>query len=325
MRVCIVGAGAIGGFLGAKLAAAGVETSALARGSTLGALRAHGWRLRCDSGEELTCPVRASDDPCELGVHDVVVLAVKAHSLPTVAASVGPLLGPETVVLTAVNGVPWWFFQRFGGPCEDRRIRSVDPDGSVDAAIPADQVVGGVLHTSCSVVEPGLVRQHGGSGLIIGEPDRSESRRVDELAALLRSAGLECTVSTAIHRDVWYKLWGNLTMNPVSALTGATTDQMLDDELVRAFCERVMAEAQEIGRRIGCPISETPADRTEVTRALGGFTTSMLQDREAGRSLELDALVGAVREIATVVGVPIPNIDALFGLTRLAAGTRGLY
>jgi 2-dehydropantoate 2-reductase len=323
MRVCVLGAGAIGGFIGAALAGSGVATSALARGATLAALRANGWRVESADGLR-TAPVVASADPAELGEQDVVIVAVKAGSMPTAATSLGPLLGPHTMVLTTMNGVPWWFFEGFGGPCEGRRLDTVDPGGRIAATVPGSQVVGGVVHMSCSSPEPGLVRHRSGTGLIIGEPDNTESRRVVDLAELVRSAGLDVIVSTEIQKDVWYKLWGNLTINPISALTGATADRILDDALVNAFCQSAMIEAQKIGAEIGCPIAESPEDRTKITRKLGAFRSSMLQDAEAGRPLELDALVGAVREIGAVVGVPTPNIDALLGLTRLSAQVRGL-
>lgn len=323
MRVCVLGAGAIGGFLGAALAGSGVATSALARGATLAALRAHGWRVESAGGLR-TAPVVASADPAELGEQDVVIVAVKAQSMPTAATSLGPLLGPHTMVLTAMNGVPWWFFEGFGGPCEGWQLDTVDPGGRIAAAVPGRQVIGGVVHMSCSSPEPGLVRHRGGTGLIIGEPDNTESGRVLDLAELLRAAGLDVTVSTEIQRDIWYKLWGNLTINPISALTGATADRILDDDLVNTFCQSAMTEAQKIGAEIGCPIAESPEDRTKITRKLGAFKSSMLQDAEAGRPLELDALVGAVREIGAMVGVPTPNIDALLGLTRLSAQVRGL-
>ncbi|MEY9963826.1 2-dehydropantoate 2-reductase [Streptacidiphilus sp. MAP12-16] len=327
MRICVLGAGAVGGFIGARLAASGVETSALARGATLASLREHGWRLESAGaeGDVLTsAPVHAVADPAELGIQDVVVLAVKAHSLGSALDSLGPLVGPDTAVVAAMNGVPWWFFDGFGGPCEGRRLTSVDPDGRIAATVPTRNVIGCVVHVSCSVPEPGLVRHHRGAGLILGEPDNTDSPRVRELAALLRKADFDATVSTGIQKDIWYKLWGNMTMNPVSALTGATGDLILDDELVMAFCHAAMREAAEIGDRIGCPVAERPEDRSQVTRRLGLVKTSMLQDAEAGRRLELDALVGSVREIGGIVGVPTPTIDALLGLTRLSARVRGL-
>lgn len=323
-RVCVVGAGAIGGYLGASLAAAGCVTSAVARNATLGALREHGWRLRTAEGL-ITAPVQASDDPAELGPQDVVVIAVKAPALAEIATRIAPLLGPETVVVAAMNGVPWWFFDGFGGPCEGLRLASADAGGAMAAAVDRGRVVGCVVHTSCSVPEPGVVQHGAGRGFILGEPDGTVTGRVSAIADLLASAGLEPTVSSSIRSDIWYKLWGNMTMNPVSVLTGATSDLILDDPLVNGFCQAVMAEAARIGARIGCPIEQSPAERNAVTRRLGAMRTSMLQDAEAGKSLELDALVTSVREIAQAVGEPTPMVDALLGLTRLNARVRGLY
>jgi 2-dehydropantoate 2-reductase len=323
-RVCVVGAGAIGGFVGARVAAAGYETSAVARGETLRALRKYGWRLRTGEGL-VTAPVHADDDPAELGPQDVVVIAVKAPALRSVIDGIAPLLGPDTIVVTAMNGVPWWFFDGFGGSCDGLRLAAADPDGAIAAALPTRRVIGCVVHAACSVAEPGLVRHAAGREFILGEPDGSVSDRLTTLAGLLRAAGLEATVSTAIRANIWYKLWGNMTMNPVSALTGATTDRILDDPLVNAFCRSVMTEAAAIGAKIGCPIEQSPRDRNAVTRRLGVMRTSMLQDAEAGRPLELDALLTTVREIGEAVGEPTPNIDALLGLTRLNARVRGLY
>jgi len=323
MRVAIVGTGAIGGFLGARLALSGVGTSALARGDTLKALRANGWRLRDEDGER-RAPTRASADATELGPQDLVVVAVKAQSLRGAVASIGPLLGPDTIVLPAMNGMPWWFFNDVAGPCHGLSLASVDPDGTIAAAIGGRRVIGGVVHLSCDRPEPGLVAHHRGRELIIGEPDHTESVRVRAVADLFTAAGLDVTVSSDIHADVWYKLWGTMTINPVSALTGATVDAILDDDLVRTWCETAMVEVRSIGDRIGCPIAQTPAERNDVARKLGAFRTSMLQDADAGRSLELDALVGAVREIGAIVDVPTPTVDALFGLTRLSARVRHL-
>ncbi|WP_300605121.1 2-dehydropantoate 2-reductase [Trebonia sp.] len=322
MRICVVGAGAIGGFVASGLANAGTDTSVLARGATLSAIRARGLRVESADGT-VTATVTAAGDAAELGAQDVVILAVKAQSLPTAVAGIAPLLGPGTVVLSTLNGVPWWFFDGFGGPCAGRHLDSVDPGGTIAAAIPVGRVIGGTVHMSASSPEPGVIRRHSGNGIIIGEPDGTDSPRLASLTAVLRKAGLAVTVSANIRQDVWYKLWGNLTVNPVSALTGANADQILDNDLVRVFCESAMLEAREIGARIGCPIAETPADRNLVTRKLGAFRTSMLQDAEAGRALELDALAGAVREIGAIVGVPTPFVDALYGLTQLSARVRG--
>jgi 2-dehydropantoate 2-reductase len=322
--VCVVGAGAIGTFLGVHLSRSGAEVSALARGATAAALRAHGFRFE-EAGALLTAKVRVAEDPAALGPHGLVVLAVKGPSLPGVADKVRPLLGPDTVVLTAMNGVPWWFFHGLGGPHDGAAVRSVDPEGRIAAAIPLRHVLGCVVHATCSVREPGLVRHGFGRGLIIGEPAGVVSDRVSRLAERLTAAGFETTVSKRIQDDVWYKLWGNMTMNPMSALTGATCDRLLDDPLLERFTLAIMAEAAAIGERIGCPIRQSGEERNAVTRKLGAFKTSMLQDVEAGRPLEIDGLLTAVSEIGLRVGVATPATDALLGLTRVFAAGRGLY
>ena len=325
MKACVVGAGGIGGFLGTRLARTGtVAVSALARGATLSALRDHGWRLQ--QGEELlTAPAAlAADDPHELGPQDLVILSLKAPALPALAPSLVPLLGPDTVVLPAMNGVPWWFSPSLAA-LGSSPLASVDPGGAISAALPLRHVVGCVVHAAATTAAPGIAAHRMGRGLILGEPAGGESARLRELARLLSRAGFEVSLSPRIHYDVWYKLWGNMTMNPVSALTGATTDRVLDDELVRAYCSTAMREAAAVGERIGCAVRESPEDRHAVTRKLGTFKTSMLQDVESGRALELDALVGAVREIGQRVQVPTPAIDALFALTRLFGRVRGLY
>lgn len=323
-RICVVGAGAVGTFLGVHLAREGAEVSALARGRTAAALRAHGFRLE-ENGAVLTAPVRVAEDTSALGPQDLVVLAVKGPALPALAASVRPLLGPDTVVLTAMNGVPWWFFHGLGGPHDGAPVRAVDPDGGIAAAIPVRHVIGGVVHATCSVREPGLVRHGFGRGLIVGEPTGGASGRVTALADRLTAAGFETTVSKRIQADVWYKLWGNMTMNPMSALTGATCDRLLDDPLLDRFTLAIMAEAAAIGERIGCPIHQSGQERNAVTRKLGAFKTSMLQDVEAGKPLEIDGLLTAVSEIGQRVRVPTPGTDALLGLARVFAAGRGLY
>lgn len=326
MKICIVGAGAIGGWfaghLGSKLGTE-VTLSAIARGATLAALRTYG--LRMDSGgERIVVPIRAAADPAELGPQDLVVLAVKGPALAAVAPVVQRLIGPETRVLVAMNGVPWWFFDGLGGELDGTRLESVDPGGIVAGLIPSERVIGCVVHAGCSVPEPGLVHHKMGMGLIIGAPTGGRTAPVEQLAGLLGRAGFDVTVSERIQRDVWFKLWGNMTMNPISALTGATLDRILDDELVRGFVTNVMLEASAVGARIGCAIDQTPEQRHAVTRKIGAFKTSMLQDVEAGRTIELDALVGAVSEIARRLGMPVPFTDAMLGLTRLMAQTRGL-
>ena len=328
-KICIYGAGAIGGWLGARLAAQGGAVSAVARGATLTALRTHGLRLREAGADgavaERAFAVQASDSPFDLGPQDLVIVAVKAPAMAEVARAIAPLLGPDTAVLTAMNGVPWWFLQGFGGPLAGTRLESVDPGGAIAQAIDARRVIGGVVHASCSVDEPGVIRRHFGNGLIVGEPAGGDTPRLAALADLLRAAGFDTTVSAQIQKDVWYKLWGNMTINPISAFTGATADRILDDDLARGFVSAVMLEAREIGARIGVPIEQTPEDRHAVTRKLGAFKPSMLQDVEAGRSVELDALVASVRELGQLTGVATPFTDALLGLARLHARVRGLY
>lgn len=324
MKVCVYGAGAVGGFIGVRLARAGLDVSAVARGVTLEAIAARGWRLEI-GGESLSEPVRVSDDPRALGPQDLVVVAVKGTGLERAADGIGALLGPDTTVLTAMNGVPWWFFDGFGGRHRGMRLESVDPSGAIARAIPTRHVLGGVVHGSFAVMEPGLVRHVAGNHIIIGEPGGGDSARVTRIAEALRRAGLEVTVSPSIQTEIWYKLWGNMTMNPVSGITGATCDRILDDLLVNRFCLDVMAEAAAIGERIGCPIAQSGEERNALTRELGAFKTSMLRDVEAGRPIELDGLVTVVSEIGRKVGVPTPHIDTLLGLARLHARVRGLY
>ena len=324
MRTCIYGAGAIGGWLGVKLAQAGCTMSVVARGATLEALQQHGLRLEQD-GITTSVAVRASASPAQLGVQDLIVLAVKAPAVAEVAKTIAPLLGPDTVVLTAMNGVPWWFFEGFGGPHQGTRLVAVDPEGSIARAIPSQHIIGCVVHASCSLHGPGFVKHHVGNKLIIGTPSGEKTERVLALRALLGKAGIEAVLSEQIQKDAWYKLWGNMTVNPISALTGATTDLIMDDDLVRDFISSVMLEAREIGSRIGIPIEQQPQDRHQVTRKLGAFKTSMLQDVEAGKPVELDALVTVVRELGQLTRVPTPFTDALLGLSRLHARVHGLY
>ena len=330
MKVCIYGAGAIGGWLGVHLAQAGHEVSVVARGATLEALQKQG--LECVQNQapqsRLQARVNASAHPKDLGPQDWVIVAVKAPAMAEVAQGIAPLLGPKTIVMTAMNGVPWWFFQGFGGRLQDATLNAIDPAGVIAKAIPAHHVVGCVVHSSCSLDAPGVVRHHFGQGLILGEPaaQRGEvSARVQQLVNELHTAGFNASASSQIQKDIWYKLWGNMTVNPVSAITGATTDLILKDDLVRDFVSKIMLEAKAIGEQIGIPIAQTPEDRHAVTMKLGAFKTSMLQDVEAGKTVELDALVSVVRELGQLTQVDTPYTDTLLGLSRLHASVRGLY
>lgn len=324
MKIAIVGAGAIGGWFGVRLAAAGHDVSVLARGTTLAALREAPWRLEL-GGQTLEAEVRASDDAVVLGVQDLVIIALKGPALPEVAPALRQLIGPETVVVPAMNGVPWWFLLGGGGASAPTALSSVDPGGAIAAAVPFTTVLGCVVHASAFVRGAGHVVHKAGNRLILGEPDGAPSPRLDLIADMFVDAGFDVERSSAIRRDIWYKLWGNMTMNPISAITGATCDRLLDDPLVSDFVLRVMAEAQAIGARIACDIAERGEDRNAVTRQLGAFKTSMLQDAEAGRPLEIDQLLSAPIEIAESLGLRVENLQALLGLSRLFARVHGLY
>ena len=325
MKICIYGAGAIGGWIGVHLAQqSGVRLSVVARGATLQALTQHGLRLTQDGQTHVVRP-QVSADPAALGVQDLVVISVKAPAMREVAQHIAPLLGTHTQVLVAMNGVPWWFLQGLAQAPAQTRLNSIDPDGAIAQAIPIAHVLGCVVHASCAVVAPGHIQHHFGNGLIVGEPNGTRSARLEALHALLSQAGFACTASEHIQKDIWYKLWGNMTVNPISAITGATTDKIMADPLVRGYVSRVMLEAKAVGAQIGLPIDQQPEDRHAVTQKLGAFKTSMLQDVQAGRAVELDALVGAVRELGQLTHTETPYTDALLGLARLHARVHGLY
>jgi len=324
MKVAIYGAGAVGGLFGTLLAKQGCEVSAVARGATAAALRSDGWRLEID-GQVIAAKTAVSENSDELGVQDLVILAVKAPALATIAPRLAPLLGRDTILLPAMNGLPWWFFQKFGGAFAGMALESVDPGGAIAAAIPAQHIVGAVLHLTCVTLAPGVVRHGMGKRIIIGEPGGGSSQRVTALARLFTAAGLAAEIAPSVEKEIWYKLWGNATMNPISALTGATCDLILDDPLLEKFILSAMDEAAAIGARIGCAIGETGAHRNAVTRELGAFKTSMLRDHEAGRPLEIDALLSVVHEIGGKVDVATPALDAILGLIRVQQRSRGLY
>ncbi len=315
MRIGIIGAGAIGGWVAARLALAGNPVAVLARGSTLEALKSGLTIL--EKGVSEVAHVRASDDPAELGQQEMLIVAVKAPALAEAAMQAGPMIGPDTVILPMLNGVPWWFLG-------DEQLASVDSDGRIAAALPYDRLVGCVVHAACRRTAPNVVDVAHADKLIIGEPAGEPSERVARIFALLDDAGLRPDITNNVRRAIWYKLWGNMTMNPLSALTLATADRLLGDQGLKPYILACMAEAAAIGAAIGCPISESGGDRMAVTARLGAFKTSMLQDVEAGRTIELEALVGAPREIGRRVGMATPNIDLLYSMTRLMAESRGL-
>ena len=315
MQIGVIGAGAIGGWVAARLALAGNRVGILARGHTLQALQSG--LVVDEGGQRQQAVVTAVDDPFALGRQELLVIAVKAPALAAVAELAGPMIGPDTIIVPLLNGVPWWFLR-------DRPLDSVDPEGQIAACLPDDQVIGCVIHAACRRTAANEVQVAHADKLIIGEPAGGTSERVARLFALLDDAGLRPDISNNVRRAIWYKLWGNMTMNPLSALTLATTDRILADEQMKPFILACMAEAAQIGAAIGCPIGESGEERMAVTARLGAFKTSMLQDVEAGRPIELDALVVAPREIGRRVGVATPNIDLLYAITRMMAESRSL-
>jgi len=315
MNICVVGAGAIGGWIAARLAIAGENVSILARGDTLRLARAEGLRLE-ERGEEFVGVVTAAEDAQAVGAQDIVIIAVKAPALPELASELRPLIGEKTMIVPMLNGVPWWFVEE--------PLLSVDPDGTIAAALPFENIIGCVVHASCSRSAPNRIHVRHADKLIIGEPNGGNGERSARLFALLEGAGLRPDLTGNVRRAIWYKLWGNATINPLSALTRATADRILANAECRAWMLEGMAELAAVGAAIGCPISESGEDRMEVTARLGAFKTSMLQDVEAGRPIELEALVGAPREIARRHEIETPALDRLYEVTKLMAESLGL-
>jgi len=324
MKICVFGAGAVGAVIAAGLSRAGHDVSVVARGAHLTAIRAHGLRI-LSAGSETTVRIAAESDPARLGPQDYVIVAVKGQSLPEVAATIGPLLGADTCVVTAMNGVPWWFFDRLPFGAGKLRLESLDPDGAISRAIPTDRVVGCVIHLAASLAEPGRIRHNMGGRLIIGEPGGTNTARIQRLGEALREAGFEAVASTFIERDFWVKLLGNVSFNPVSALTLATADRMIADAAVKAYLVAIMRECLAVGRAIGVDADIDPEARIDMARRLGTFKTSMLQDMEGGKSLEIDGLLAGTLEIARKAGVAAPCTESLLGLIRVRAQSTGQY
>jgi 2-dehydropantoate 2-reductase len=315
MKGCVVGAGAIGGWIAAELAIAGSDVSLVARGDTLSLIDSEGLRLT-QNGTTHCVAVATAEDPAALGRQDLVVVAVKAPALPEIAPSLNSLIGPETLILPMLNGVPWWF--------TDEPLWSIDPDCAIADALPFGQILGCVVHASCRREAPNHVHVVHAEKLIVGEPGGGVSDRVQRLTAMIENTGIECQASDNVRAAIWYKLWGNATINPLSALTRSTADQLLEDDTIRLFMAEAMDELAAVGAAIGCPISESAEDRMAVTARLGAFKSSMLQDVEAGRPIELEALLGAPREIARRTGVATPALDRIYAMTRLMAENLGL-
>jgi len=309
--ITIVGAGAIGGWIAARIGLAGLSVNMLARGGTLEAIRTGGLRIS-DGGMTATAPVKASAAAEELGPQELVVIAVKAPALADAAEAARPLIGPGTIILPMLNGIPWWFL-----PGE--RLHSVDPGGRIAQALPLNQLLGCVVHASCSRPAPNHILVHHADKLIAGEPAGGPSDRVERVRALFDDSGIRCEASCDIRQAIWYKLWGNATINPLSALTRASADRLIGDPQIRSMMLEAMAELAAVGEAIGCPIAQSGADRMAVTARLGAFKTSMLQDVEAGRPIELEALLGSPIEIARRSGISTPRLDLLYAMTRQLA------
>jgi 2-dehydropantoate 2-reductase len=324
MKICIFGAGAIGGYMGAKLAAAGADVSLVARGPHLRAMQERGLTL-IEEGERRTVAVRAAEDPAALGMQDYVVVTLKAHSVPPVVARMQPLIGPETTIVSGVNGVPWWYFHKIGGPLEGTRLQSVDPGDAQWRGFGPDRVLGCVVYPAAEVEEPGVIRHIEGNRFSLGEPDGSKSDRAERLSAALTAAGLKAPVRPRIRDEIWVKLWGNLSFNPISALTHATLDVLCTDPGTRGVARAMMLEAQTIAEALGVRFPIDVDRRIEGGAAVGAHRTSMLQDLDAGRPMEIDALVGAVQELGRLTGTATPAIDTVLALVRLRARVAGLY
>lgn len=325
MRITVFGAGAIGGYLAAKLAGADrVDLSIVARGAHLEAIRRDGLRL-LEDGKESAHPVRAAADASELGVQDYVVLALKAHSLGHALDQIMPLLGPRTAVVTMQNGVPWWYFYRTGGPLEGTRIAAVDQDGVIWDRLGPERAIGSVVYPAVEVDSPGVVRHVDGRRFSLGEPSGERSERIRLLADALIEAGLQAPVRDDIRGEIWVKLWGNLCFNPISALTGSTLEAIVADEATRTLARNMMLEAQAIGETLGVHFPVDVDRRIRGAGAVGAHKTSMLQDLERGRPMEIDALVTAVQELGRLAGRETPTIDAVLALVRRLAIERGCY
>lgn len=325
MKLCVFGAGAIGGLMAAKLAAKGeAEVTVIARGPHLAAMQAKGLTLRSEGGEQVI-PVRAVASAEEAGPQDYVVVTLKAHSLPGAARQMQPLLGPETAVVSAVNGIPWWYFHKLAGPHEGRRVESVDPGGIVSELLPPARAIGCIVYPAAEVPEPGVIEHTYGDRFTLGEPDGSRSPRVNALSEALISAGFKAPVRPKIRDELWVKLWGNMAFNPISALTTVTLDVLIADPGQRAVARQMMVEGQAVAEKLGVRFAIDVDKRIAGGAEVGAHKTSMLQDLERGRPMEIDALLGAVVELAELVEVEVPTCRTVLALVRARGRAAGCY
>lgn len=322
MKIAVVGAGAIGGYLGAKLALAGEDVTFIARNQNLAAINAHGLRLILEDGsEQLAASARAVQNMADTGPQDAVLLTVKAHQVRDLLPELRALFGASTMVVTMINGLPWWYFHRLAGPYEGHRLESVDPGGTLAAHIESERIIGSVVYPATELVGPGIVRIIEGNRFTLGELDGSRSERVEALSRTFMRAGFKSPVARDIRSEIWIKLWGNSSLNPISALSHATLQNICRFPLTRTLVERMMTEAQAVAEKLGAVFKVSLAQRIAGAEAIGAHKTSMLQDVEHGRALELEALVGAVVELGRLTDTPTPNLDAIYAVTRLLGQT----
>jgi 2-dehydropantoate 2-reductase len=324
MKICIFGAGAIGGYMGAKLAQAGADVSLVARGPHLAAITDKGLTLIEADRDPVTVKVNASENPADLGPQDYVIVTLKAHSVPAVVPKMQPLIGENTTVVSGVNGVPWWYFHKIGTDLEGTRLETVDPGHTQWDGFGPDRVLGCVVYPAAEVSQPGTIKHIEGNRFSLGEPDGSKSERAVALSQALSAAGLKAPVRPRLRDEIWVKLWGNLSFNPISALTHATLDVLCTDSGTRAVAKGMMLEAQEVAEKLGVKFPIDVERRIDGGAAVGAHRTSMLQDLNAGRPMEIDALIGSVQELGRLTKTPTPTIDTVLALTRLRARTAGL-
>jgi 2-dehydropantoate 2-reductase len=325
MKFCIVGAGAIGGYLGAKLALAGEDVTLIARGAHLEALQQRGLQLITAAGaSDVIHPITATADITKVGAQDVVILAVKAHSLPAIAPSLPTLYHADTMVVTAQNGIPWWYFRKHGGEYEGTTIQSVDPNGLVEANIGVDRVIGCVVYPAAEIQSPGVIRHIEGDRFSLGEIDGVKTDRIQQLAAAFKQAGIKAPIRNQIRGELWVKLWGNLAFNPISALTGATLEGICQYPPSRALAYQIMSEALAIAEKLEVRMGISLEQRIDGAEKVGAHKTSMLQDIEADRSTEIDAIVGSVAELGRLLNIPTPHIDAVYASVKLLEKTKNI-
>ena len=324
MKICIFGAGAIGGYLGAKLSQAGADVSLVARGPHLAAIQSRGLRL-IENDEEYHVNVRASENPEDIGEQNYIFLTLKAHSIPPVILKMRPLFGKKTTLVYGVNGLPWWYFYKIGGPLDGTRLHTVDPGDEQWSGFGPENILGCVVYPATEVLEPGVIKHIEGNRFSLGEPDGSKSERAMTLSQILHSGGLKAPVRQKIRDEIWIKLWGNLSFNPISALTHATLDKLCTDPSTRAIARSMMLEAKEIAGKLGVKFPISVERRLDGGAAVGAHRTSMLQDLDNGRPMEIDALVTSVQELGKITGTATPTIDIVLGLIQLRGKTAELY